>query len=334
MPAGSDTMTAIKKILIIRFSSIGDIIYTSPVVRCLKQQIKGLEIHYITKQSYSFLLSKNPYLDKLIFLKPSLKETIKELKAENYDHIIDLHNTIRSSVIKFRLGVPSSTFDKQRLKKWMALKFKINRVKPVHLVDRYLETVKFMGVVNDQQPIDYFMERSYRLEDLLPPSHQEGYIAMIIGATHFTKRMPNNKVAELCKKLSAPVALLGGKDVLENGRIIAEAAGANVYNACGRISFDESVFLVKNAVSIIGFDTGLTHVAEAFNKRITSIWGSTIPELLGVQPYKVDEVYEAGVELPCRPCSKFGLPKCPLGHFKCMNDINLDAIATFNNQEK
>jgi len=316
------------KILIIRFSSIGDIIYTTPVIRCLKLQTKA-EIHYLTKKSFNFLLENNPYIDRLHLLKDKLSETIDNLKAEKFDYVIDLHNSLRSGIVKMRLGVQSSTYKKERFKKWLAIKFKINLVKPTHLVDRYLETVKFLNVQNDNKPIDYFLKGDFSLEKLLPESHRAGYIAFIIGATHNTKRMPNEKVISLCKSLNMPVVLMGGKDVETNGELIASACGAKVYNSCGKFSFNESVFLVKNAAIIIGFDTGLTHIAEAFNKKIVSIWGSTVPELLGVQPYHVDNFLEAGVDLSCRPCSKFGLEKCPLGHFKCMYDIDESIITEF-----
>ncbi|KAA8486318.1 heptosyltransferase-2 [Arcticibacter tournemirensis] len=317
------------KILVIRFSSIGDIIYTTPVIRCIKQQLPDVELHYLTKSNFSFIVDNNPYIDKLFLLKSPLDETISDLRKEKYDYIIDLHNTLRSSIVKLKLGVKSSTYKKERLKKWLAIRYKINLVKPVHLVDRYLKTVEFLGVKNDNLPVDYFLQGDFDLQKLLPPGYQQQYIAFIIGATHFTKRMPNEKVIELCRKLNFPVVLLGGKDVAANAEVIAEAVGLKIFNACGTIGFNESVYLVKNAHKVIGFDTGLTHIAEAFNKPIVSIWGSTVPELLGVQPYHVDEVYEAGVALPCRPCSKFGRRKCPLGHFKCMYDIDLNKIADF-----
>lgn len=321
------------KILIIRFSSIGDIIYTTPVIRCLKLQTKA-EIHYLTKKNFNFLLEDNPYIDRLHLLKDNLSDTIVELKTEKFDYIIDLHNSLRSAIVKMRLGVKSSTYKKERLKKWLAIKFKINLVKPTHLVDRYLETVKFLGVQNDNKPIDYFLPGHYNPEQLLPPGHRENYIAFIIGATHYTKRMPNEKVISLCKSLKLPIVLMGGKDVELNGEIIAQASGENIYNSCGKLSFNESVFLVKHASAVIGFDTGLTHIAEAFNKKIVSIWGSTVPELLGVQPYHVDNYLEAGVDLSCRPCSKFGLEKCPLGHFKCMYDIDESEIVDFVKNSK
>ncbi|MEO6498769.1 MAG: glycosyltransferase family 9 protein, partial [Mucilaginibacter sp.] len=138
-------------------------------------------------------------------------------------------------------------------------------------------------------------------------------------------------IISVCSALNLPVVLLGGNDVAANGKEIAAALNGKAYNACGKTTLDESVFLVAQAKSVIGFDTGLTHIAEAFNKPIASVWGGTVPELLGVQPYRVKDSLVSGIELPCRPCSKFGLPKCPLGHFKCMNDQPEDRITAFAN---
>ena len=322
------------KILVIRFSSMGDIIYTTPVVRCIKKQLPGVEVHFLTKPAFKYIYDANPYLDKLLLLKESLKETIDEVKLGRYDYIIDLHNNLRTSIIKLRTGIKSSTYNKQRIRKWLSLKFNLKLIPPVHLVDRYLKTVKFLGVVNDNAPIDYYVKNTYQLADLLPQTHQNGYHAFIIGATHFTKRMPNEKIINICRELKMPVVLLGGNDVKANGEIIFAALTNKVYNTCGSITLDESVFLVANAINVIGFDTGLTHIAEAFNTPIVSIWGGTTPDLLGVQPYKVDNALVAGIDLPCRPCSKFGLSHCPLGHFKCMNNIPEELIVNFANQSQ
>ncbi|MDN3549013.1 glycosyltransferase family 9 protein [Mucilaginibacter aquaedulcis] len=320
------------KILVIRFSSMGDIIYTTPVVRCLKKQIPGAEVHFLTKPAFKYIYDNNPYVDKLLLLRSTLSETIDEIKAEKYDHIVDLHNNLRTAIIKLRTGIPASTYKKQPVKKWLSLKFKLKLIPPTHLVDRYLKAVESLGVVNDGQPIDYYIKANHKLSNLLPASHQNGYVAFIIGATHFTKRMPNYKISSICKKLNLPVVLLGGNDVKENGNTIAAEIGDKIYNACGITSLDESVFLVSQAKSIIGFDTGLTHIAEAFNKPIASVWGGTVPGLLGVQPYMVKDVLVVGVDISCRPCSKFGLEKCPLGHFKCMNDMPEGNIIDFSNK--
>jgi ADP-heptose:LPS heptosyltransferase len=320
------------KILVIRFSSMGDIIYTTPVVRCLKKQLPGAEVHFLTKPAFKYIYDNNPYVDKLLLLKDKLADTITEIKAEQYDYIIDLHNNLRTALIKLNVQVKSSTYKKQRIQKWLSLKFKLKLVPPEHLVDRYLKAIAFLGVKNDEQPIDYYIKADHKLSKLLPPSYRDGYVAFIIGATHFTKRMPNSKIISICNQLKYPVVLLGGNDVKANGNEIA-AQTDNVYNACDITTLDESVFLVSKATSVIGFDTGLTHIAEAFSVPIASVWGGTVPELLGVQPYKVKEVLVAGIDLDCRPCSKFGLEKCPLGHFKCMNELPEGPIVDFANQQ-
>ncbi len=311
---------------------MGDIIYTTPVVRCLKQQLDDAVIHFLTKPQFKYIYDGNPYIDKLLLLKETLKETIREIKAEKYDYIIDLHSNLRTAVIKFKTGIPSSTYNKQTIQKWLSLKLRRQWVAPVHLVDRYMNAVAFLGVQNDGQPINYFIKNDYTIQTLLPPAHQNGYIAFIIGAAHFTKRMPNEKVISICSQLRLPVVLLGGTDVKQNGEEISEASGDNVYNACGATSLDESVFIVSKAQCVIGFDTGLTHIAEAFNKPIASIWGSTVPQLLGVQPYKINSSLISGVSISCRPCSKYGLARCPKVHFKCMYDIDEREIVAFCNK--
>ena len=317
------------KILVIRFSSMGDIIYTTPVVRCLKEQLHGAEVHFLTKPAFKYIYDNNPYTDKLLLLKPNLSDTIAEIKAEKYDYIIDLHNNLRTAIIKLRTGIKSSTYRKQTIRKWLSLKLNLKLVPPVHLVDRYLKATAFLGIKNDGLPINYYLKAGHELSKLLPQSHQNKYIAFVIGATHFTKRMPNEKIINICRQINYPVVLLGGNDVKANGEIIAQALGDKIYNACGITTLDESVYLVSKAEKVVGFDTGLTHIAEAFNRPIASVWGGTAPELLGVQPYHVKDAIVVEIDLPCRPCSKFGLEKCPLGHFKCMNDIPENLVIDF-----
>lgn len=313
------------KILVIRFSSIGDIVLTTPLVRCLKQQLKGAEIHYLTKKSYESVLTSNPYIDKLHLLDEKLSATISSLKAEKFDVVIDLHHNLRTSIIKSRLGIKSSSFDKLNWQKWLLVNFKINKLPKVHIVDRYLHTVGFLGVKNDEKGLDYFLNTEYDLSTLVPPSHQK-YIGIAIGAQHATKRLPQHQLIKLCKSLSGPLVLLGGPEDAERGNEICDQAGPHVFNGCGKFSLDQSAYLVKMAQQIITHDTGLMHIAAAFNKPILSVWGNTVPEF-GMYPYKTSKSVIVEVEhLNCRPCSKIGYKKCPLGHFKCMNDIDIPYI--------
>lgn len=313
------------KILIIRFSSIGDIVLTTPVIRCLKKQLPGTEIHYLSKRNFKDVLAANPYIDKLHLLEESLSNTISELQKENFDLVVDLHNNLRTLIIKTRLGVKSRSFDKLNWQKWLLVNFKIRRLPAIHIVDRYMNTVNFLGVKNDDQGLDYFLNSEHDLGSLLPPTHHE-FIGLVIGAQHATKRLPQQQLIKLCKNLMQPIVLLGGPDDELRGAEICEAAGTHVFNGCGKFTLDQSAYLVKMAQQIISHDTGLMHIAAAFNKPIISIWGNTVPEF-GMYPYKTAESIIVEVnDLHCRPCSKIGYNKCPLGHFKCMNDIDIPFI--------
>ncbi len=317
-----------KKILIIRFSSIGDIVLTTPVIRCLKQQKPGVEIHFLTKKVFKGILENNPYLTKIHTIEKDVKEITKQLKQENFDFIIDLHNNIRSMQTKAALGKPSSSFKKLNFKKWILVKFKINKMPILHIVDRYMQTATPLGIKNDNKGIDYFIPEKDEVSlASLPPSHQQGYIGFVIGARHYTKQLPTEKIISICKKLNQPIVLLGGKEDINRANEIEKAVGATIYNACGKCNLNQSASLVKQATKIITHDTGLMHIAAAFKKEIISIWGNTVPAF-GFTPYlpaptsKIVEVKN----LSCRPCSKIGYEKCPKGHFKCMKEIDENEI--------
>src|SRR5262245_21716119 len=137
------------KILILRFSSIGDIVLTTPVPRCVKTQLENVEVHYATKAQYRSILESNPYVDKVFLLGGNLNDLVSELRKEKYDVILDLHNNLRTRILKWKLGVKSYSFDKLNIEKWLMVNFKINKLPDVHIVDRYLETAKSLGVKND-----------------------------------------------------------------------------------------------------------------------------------------------------------------------------------------
>jgi ADP-heptose:LPS heptosyltransferase len=311
------------KFLILRFSSIGDIILTTPVVRGLKQQVPGAEIHFATKRQYRFLLDHNPHVDRIFELGDSLRELGTQLKAGRYDAVIDLHHNLRTRRLTGQLGrVPTFRFNKLNWEKWLLVNLKINRLPDVHLVDRYLETVAAFGVKNDGGGLDYFLPPADEVPlHTLPEAHQAGYLAFAIGGQHETKKLPVARMIELCRVLNRPVVLLGGPEDASNGeRIAKNVSGGLVFNGCGRYSFHQSASLVRQAERVYTHDTGLMHVAAAFRKPVVSIWGNTVPAF-GMYPYRTKfETWEVN-GLPCRPCSKIGYHECPQGHFRCMNEI-------------
>jgi ADP-heptose:LPS heptosyltransferase len=310
------------KFLIIRFSSIGDIVLTTPVVRCLKKQVLTAEVHYLTKSSFGAILTPNPYVDKVHYLQDDFDAMIESLRQEDFDYVIDLHHNLRTLKVKRALGKQSFSFNKLNIQKWLLTNFKVNRMPDVHIVDRYLETLSSFGVRNDGRGLDYFIPEEDKVKESdIPTSHLAGYIGVVIGAALNTKKYPLHKLKELCAAIQHPLILLGGKEDAADGEAIAATDKAKIYNACGKFNLHESADLVRRAKLIVTHDTGLMHIASAFNKPIVSIWGNTVPEF-GMYPYmpagkNLYDIIEVK-NLPCRPCSKIGYDKCPKGHFKCM----------------
>ena len=318
------------KFLIIRFSSIGDIVLTTPVIRCLKKQLPDSEIHFLTKESFGTIGESNPYIDKVHLLGHSWETVVHELKQEDYDYIIDLHHNLRTLRLKKDLGIKSFPFNKLNIQKWIYTNLKWNMMPDVHIVDRYMKTVESFGVKNDGEGLDYFIPGKDEVKQGdIPVSHQLGYIGLVIGAAHNTKKLPVEKLKELCSRIDHPLILLGGKEDNENAKQIASVDPIKVYNACGKFNLNESADIVRKSKLIISHDTGLMHIAAAFKKKIISLWGNTVPEF-GMYPYYgKNQISNFKFEirgLRCRPCSKIGYTKCPRGHFKCMKQISMDAV--------
>jgi ADP-heptose:LPS heptosyltransferase len=327
------------KVLVIRFSSIGDIVLTSPVLRCLKKA-PGLEVelHFATKKAFAGLLVANPYIDKLHLLDGKLSDFNRKLRVENFDHIIDLHHNTRTAIIKWALRKPSSSFKKLNVEKWLMVNLKINRLPQLHIVDRYFEVVRAFGVVNDGEGLDFFLpENTESFHHLLPATIGERYIAFAIGGKHATKRLPNEKIISVINKLPLPVVLLGGNDDTGNALEIASQCAGKVFNGCGKFTIQQSAYIVRNAEAVITHDTGLMHIAAAFKKPIVSVWGNTVTHF-GMYPYMPQHPERSHIvevrQLPCRPCSKIGHSKCPKGHFDCMMKIDVDEIVRATKEMK
>jgi ADP-heptose:LPS heptosyltransferase len=317
------------KFLIVRFSSIGDIVLTTPVIRCLKQQVPNAEVHFLVKEKFQSVVEHNPYIDKIHVWAHSWELMIEELRTEEYDYIIDLHHNVKTLRLKKALKTKAFSFYKLNIQKYLLTAFKINTLPKKHIIDRYMKTVESFGVKNDGKGLDYFIGPHEIKKSDLPGAHSAGYIACVIGAAHGTKRWPVHKWKEFCSKMDHPVILLGGKEDAANGNEIAAVDPIKIYNSCGKFSISESADIVRKSKLVITNDTGLMHIAAAFKRPIISLWGNTVPAF-GMTPYygtsMVADVILQVNKLWCRPCSKIGYAKCPLGHFKCMEKINADDV--------
>ncbi len=324
-----------KKILIIRFSSIGDIVLTSPIIRCLYEQLNA-DIHYLTKKNFEEILKANPYIKKVWTIQEKVSEVASELKKESFDCIIDLHKNIRSQQIRTILHKTNYiSFDKLNLKKWLLVNFKLNFLPQKHLVDRYFEALSQLNVINDEKGLDFFINDSINTESNYIHFKNElknkKYICLVVGAAHFTKRLPISWMVDLITQIEhKTIVLLGGENEKKIGENLYNQCPNKIINTTGLLSINASAAIIKEAQAIITPDTGMMHIAAAFEKKTISIWGSTVTDF-GMYPYlRKDKRHHSKIVqnqgLSCRPCSKIGKSNCPKKHFKCMKEIDINEV--------
>lgn len=325
------------KILFIRLSSIGDIVLTTPLYRCVRQQMPDAEIHVLTKAAFREVLAANPNIDVIHTFEKDVPEVIPALQQERFDYVADLHYNLRTLKVKKNLGVKKTySFPKKNVEKWILANLRVNLMPDESIVARYFETLKPLGIHNDGQGLDYFIpEKDKTRPDDLPFGHWAGFVGCVIGGSYETKKFPVAKWIEVCQRLPYPVVLLGGKEDRAAGELIAAASPGKIYNACGKFSLNESADIVQRSRVIISNDTGLMHVAAAFQKPVVSLWGNTAPEF-GMFPYYGFNNLKSRIapqsvlierrDLGCHPCSKLGYSRCPRGHFKCMTTLDTAQI--------
>ncbi len=302
-------------------------VLTSPIIRCLKKEYPDAIIHYATKKAYENIVTTNPAIDKVYTIEKEIDEITEQLKAENYDFIIDLHHNLRTMRLKRRLKVPSAAFPKENLNKLLLTQLKINRMPDVHIVDRYFKAVEPLNVKNDGEGLDFFIPPSDEVD--LPSMGISGpFIAIAIGAQFATKRLPVAQLKSLISKINLPTLLLGGPSDQDEAAELVNTF-PQLVDFTGKINLNQSASILKQASKVVTHDTGLMHIASAFQVPIVSIWGNTVPAF-GMYPYmpknqSLIKIHE--VELKCRPCSKIGYQACPKKHFHCMTLQDIDAIA-------
>ena len=321
------------KILLIRFSSIGDIVLTTPVIRCIKRMDDDIELHVLTKDKFASMSHNNPYVDKTFEYSNNLREVIKELKKEEYDYVVDLQKNGRSRRVCWALGCEHHSFHKLDFQKMLLTTFKINKLPDVHIVDRYFEAVEPLGVKNDGRGLEFYISETNMMQEPdLPEEFRNGFYAIVVGGSYNTKVMPVEKVVEVIEKLDEPVILLGGPGDMQRAKVIADAVGENVWNPVGMLNLEQSASIIKMSKAVLTSDTGMMHIAAAFNKPIVSVWGNTVPEFGMYQYYPNNTKNKLNIMevkgLKCRPCSKLGYKKCPKKHFKCMQMIDTDKIVS------
>jgi ADP-heptose:LPS heptosyltransferase len=320
------------KVLVIRFSSIGDIVLTFHALRCLREKHPNAEIHFLTKSRYAELLQASTFHDKTLFFEGDLMQTRSLIRKGNYTHIVDLHNNLRSRLLTIGIRrVHLSRFNKLNWEKWLFTRLKKNKLPNKHLVERYIEAFSELGVLNDSKNTLFFVPNEFKID----VNHYElagnSFLAIALGAQYSTKKFPVSSLIKVIEFYDLPIVLLGGHAEHEDGKKIQAAfPQKKIYNLCGELSLLASASILSQAKTVLTNDTGLMHIAAMFDVPIVSIWGNTVPAF-GMSSYrpgneKSVKIHEV-VGLNCRPCSKIGYQECPKGHFNCMQKQDVSAIA-------
>lgn len=316
------------KILIVRFSSIGDIVLTSAVIQSIAENLPETEIHFLTKAKFSGLIENFPKVHKTYAIDKSINEVIASLKSEKYDHIIDLHHNLRTFFLKRKLSVPASSFNKLNFTKWSQVRLKRSMEGSAHVVDRYLETLQAIGIHEKKSRVIFQIQSQIDVQSTL--QLKDNFYVLAIGAQFATKQIPTDKIVYLIDRIKKPVVLIGGEmDVERAENIRFQCTYDQVFNACGKFNLNGSASIIQQSKLLITGDTGMMHIASAFDLPIITVWGNTVPAF-GMYPYRPENPKSFSMhevkDLSCRPCSKIGFKSCPKKHFSCMNDIHYEDI--------
>lgn len=313
------------RVLIIRFSSLGDVLLTTPLIRSIKNRFPNLKIDFLVRDEYLDLLKLNPYLNKIYIIKRDQEFDINILIKNNYDIAIDLQNNYRSSKLLRKIKAKKLKYKKNNLLKFLLVNFKINFLKETKTVpERYASVIPNFTL--DNQGLDLFLPENIKSS----LDKNKKFIAFAPGSRHFTKMWKEEyfiKLGNMIQKENYTVVLLGGesdKEICEN---ISDGIESSI-----NLSNDNNLFQLcadlKMCSALVCNDSGLMHVGAALQIPLVTIFGSTVKEF-GFTPYNCKSIIIENNDLSCRPCSHIGRNSCPKKHFLCMETITPDLV--FNN---
>ncbi|MBM3164230.1 MAG: glycosyltransferase family 9 protein [Bacteroidetes bacterium] len=297
------------KILVIRFSAIGDVLLTFPVLQGLNDKFPTAEIFFLTKHEQLPLLQLLPFEVKGLELQKSISDTAKVLKHHRFDQIIDLHNNLRTLLLQWSMfRFQWSRVKKHNAAKWCMTRFKTKNTWVPSIVERYAKAAK-VELMGKRMVLN--------LDHAAPLSLPTKYAVWVLGAKFKTKQFPLEKIRQTLALCDVPIILLGGEEELTMASSLSQEF-PRLINLVGKADFFQAALLLSRAKLVVTNDTGMMHLTSFYNLPMLCLWGNTVPGF-GMGPYGCDKVEHFQVtDLSCRPCSKIGYQECPKGHFKCM----------------
>ena len=321
--------------MIVRFSSMGDVILTTPLVRSLRRAHPDAWITYVTKRMYVPLLAHNPRVNEVIGFAPEgrLADLARTLRGRSFTHRFDLHGSLRSRALRRLVGGRWRGYPKRRLARTILIRTKRDVFRDRrHVAERYFDAARDLGVTPDGGPADLFLPRStqdgarrFLISQNLGTSRS--LVAVAPGAAHFTKRWPVRHWQRLTTQLTLSgydVVVLGGPSEQGIGEEIAAAGAEQAASAAGRFDLLGTAALIKEARCVVVGDTGVMHLTTAVGVPVVTLFGPTV-RAFGFTPYQARATL-LEEDLPCRPCTAMGGPRCPLGHHLCLEGLIPDRV--------
>ncbi|HJS44093.1 MAG TPA: lipopolysaccharide heptosyltransferase II [Gemmatimonadales bacterium] len=319
------------RILCVRFSSIGDVLLTTPLLRALKRRHPDAEVFFVTKRAMAPLVMENPNLMQVIALEPGERVTdlARRLRTVGATHGLDLHGSLRSTALRWLVRCRWSGYSKRKFARTALISTKVNVYgRHVPVAERYFEAARSLDVEPDGRPPEFFLAPAAResVARWLVERGLEGkpIAALAPGAAHATKRWPIRHWQALVERLQRMgyvlVAIGGPVD-----RELVSQLGSVVTNAAGEFSLQETGACLARASVLVSGDTGVMHMATGVGTPVVALFGPTV-EPFGFFPYS-PRASVVELDLDCRPCSAMGSKRCPLGHHRCLHDVLPDHVA-------
>lgn len=321
------------KKLLIRLSSAGDVVLTSPLLKLMKEREPDSEIHFVLKSQFADLIRQNPNVTKLHIVQDNsdlhhLENLRRELLGERFDITLDLHNNFRSIYLRRGTAPKVRVITKDIIKRAILVNTRLNLFSSIRSVAlKYAQTYD-KSITDVPKPEVFLPSETVKKINAIWASFGRvdgNSVFLCPGARHFTKRWPVSYWKELAAKLTPGnrVILLGGAADVEACAEIHRDTGA--INFCGQFSLIESTAMLSHASVVVTNDSYLMHAANALGKKMVAIFGSSVREF-GFFPYGIEHKVLEVNGLLCRPCSHIGLEMCPKRHFKCMMDTAPETV--------
>lgn len=333
-------LEAVQRILVIRLSSIGDILLTTPILRLLRQRCPQARIEFLVKAVYQDLVREHPCVDRVWRFESgqTLRQTLYTLRQRRYDMVLDLHRTLRSRLLYRGLSAPYKlTYNKRSLRRALLVHLGWNTLQNITPVpESYAAPLRRLGIRSPLPGLEMHLEPGSReaiqayLSQVFPDGCEGPFLALAPGARWATKRWPVERFAEVAQELTGAsgggVVILGGSDDVFLAQELRRRLRTPVLDCTGKLTLMQTAALLQQCRLLLSNDSGLMHMATALEIPVVAVFGPTVEEF-GFYPFQA-QAQVVRTELSCRPCSTKGSKRCPRGHHHCMQQVTSAQVLT------